>query len=172
MKRIRSAYFPKKFYYLMLLGTLILGPGCQKLKQLNPCDGLLGERAPTLVGLVLIDGQTGDNILLAKNIDASNIIITPEATGVPSESGMIVKESGSPMYGSLVFHIADTQKGTFKYKINVPNVGTTTLSYTNKEEKSNNKCNPYYITVTDPVIEGHQFTVTGTSYKILLKVTL
>jgi len=121
---------------------------------------------------VLIDGQTGENILLSNDIDTSTITITPEATDVPAERGMIVNEPGSPMHGSLVFHIADTKKGAFKYKINIPDVASATLSYTNKEERSNNECNPYYIVVTDPVIEDHPFTVSRTDYRLLFKVTL
>lgn len=175
MKKIQLTYFlPKKFYYLplVLLGAVSVGPGCQKSKQANPCEGVVSEGTPTQVGLILLDGQTGENILLSKNIDTSTITIIPEATDVPSERGEIIKQSGAPMYGALVFHIADTKKGAFKYKINIPDVDTATLSYTNKEEKTNNECNPYYINVSDPVIEGHQFTVTRTGHRLLFKVTL
>lgn len=157
---------------LIFLTAVSLASGCRKSKQADPCEGVLSEGTPTQVGLVLVDGQTGENILLSKNIDASTITITSEATDIPSEQGVIVKESGAPMYGSLVFYIADTKKGAFKYKINIPDVGSATLSYTNKEEKSNNECNPYYITVTDPVIEDHQFTVSRTGHRLLFKVTL
>jgi hypothetical protein len=175
MKNRRLAFpLAKKFHYLplILLGAVSFGPGCQKSKQANPCEGIISEGTPTQVGLVLIDGQTGENILLSKNIDASTITITPEATDIPSEQGVIVKQSGAPMYGSLVFHIADTKKGAFKYKVSIPNVGSATLSYINKEEKSNNECNPYYISVTDPVIEDHQFTLTRTGFRLQFKVTL
>jgi hypothetical protein len=85
---------------------------------------------------------------------------------------MIVKQSGSPMHGSLAFHIVDTKKGAFKYKINIPTVGSTTLSYTNKEEESDSKCNPHYISITDPVIEDHQFTVSQTTSRLIFKITL
>ena len=175
MKKRQLAYsLPMKFYYLPLIFLVAVGfgPGCQKSKQANPCEGIISEGTPTQVGLVLIDGQTGENILLSKNIDASTITITPEATDAPSEQGMIVKQSGAPMYGSLVFHIADTKKGAFKYKINIPNVDSATLSYTNKEEKSDNECKPYYISVTDPVIEEHQFTLTRAGFRLLFKITL
>lgn len=162
----------KILYYLplVLLGSVSFGPGCQK--QSNPCDGVVSEGTPTQVGLVLINGQTGENIFLTKDIDTSTITITPAATNVPLESGIIIKESGSPMYGSLVFHIADTKEGTFKYNIHIPEVANTTLSYTNKKEKSDNACNPYYISVNDPVIEDHQFTVTRTGHRLIIKVTL
>lgn len=175
MKKKHFAYLPvKTSYYLLFifLGALSFGPGCQKSNQSNPCEGLISEGMPTQAGLVFVDGQTGENILLSKDIDASTITVTPEPTNGASEQGMIVKQPGSPMYGSLVFFIDDTKKGAFKYKINIPDVGSATLSYTNKEEKSGNECNPYYISVTDPVIEDHQFTVSRINSRLIFTVTL
>ncbi|GAA0562094.1 hypothetical protein [Chitinophaga japonensis] len=164
----------RKFYYLplILLGAVSFGTGCQKSKPSNPCEGIVSEGTPTLVGLVLVDGQTGENILLSRNIDTSTITIIPEATDIPAERGAIVKEPGAPMYGSLVFRVADTKEGAFKYTINIPDVASATLSYTNKKEKSGNECNPYYIVVTDPVIEDHEFTVSRTGHRLLFNVTL
>lgn len=175
MKKRLSAYFlTTKFLYLplILLAAVSFGPACQKAKQSNPCEGVLSEGMPTQVGLIFVDGQTGENILLSKNIDTATITIIPEPADLPSERGVIVKQPGSPMYGSLMFYIADTQKGAFKYKITIPTVGSTTLSYINKEEKSDNECNPYYISVTDPVIEDHQFTVSRTNSRLIFKITL
>lgn len=166
-------FLTKKFYLpLIFLGAVSFGPGCQKVKHADPCEGVLSEGMPTQVGLIFIDGQTGENILLSKNIDTATITITPEPADLTAEQGVIVKQSGSPMYGSLMFHIADIKKGAFKYKINIPTVGSATLSYTNKEVKSDNKCNPYYISVTDPVIENHQFTVSRTNSRLIFKITL
>lgn len=175
MKKRQFAYsLTKKIYYLplILLGIISVGPGCQKSKQSDPCEGVLSEGTPTLVGLVLIDGQTGENVLLSENIDTSTITIIPEVTDIPAERGVIEKRPGAPMYGSLVFHIADTKEGVFKYKVNIPDVASATLSYTNKKVKSDNACNPYYITVADPVIVDHQFTVSQTGHRLLLEVTL
>ncbi|WP_217604481.1 hypothetical protein [Chitinophaga sp. GbtcB8] len=175
MKKRRLAYFlTKKFYYLplILLGVVSFGSGCQKSKQSNPCEGVLSEGMPTQVGLVFVDGQTGENILLAKNIDTATITITPEPADLPSEQGVIIKQSGSPMHGSLMFHIADTKKGAFKYRINIPTVGSATLSYINEEVRSDNECNPYYIRVTDPVIEDHEFTVSRINSRLVFKITL
>jgi len=175
MKMRRLTYFfAKKFFYLplILLGVASFGWGCHKSKQSNPCEGVLNEGTPTQVGLIFLDKQTGENILLAKNIDTATITITSEPADLPPVKGAIAKQAGSPMYGSLVFHIADTKKGAFKYKINIPTVGSTTVSYTNKEVKSDNACKPYYIVVTDPVIEDHPFTLSQTSYRLVFKVTL
>lgn len=173
MKMRRLTYFlPKKIYYLplILLGAVSVAPGCKKSNS-NPCEGVVSEGVPTQVGLIFVDKQTGENILLSKNIDTANITITPAPADLPLR-GVIVKETGSALYGSLVFHIADTKKGDFQYKINIPTVGSTTLSYTNKEEKSDSKCNPIYISVADPVIEEHTFTLTRTGSRLIFKVTL
>jgi hypothetical protein len=164
--------FKRRLTWFLLLGALSFGPGCEKSKHTNPCEDVVSEGTPTQVGLIFLNGQTGENILLSKDIDTSTITITSEATNAPSERGVIVKAAGSPIYGALVFHVADTKKGAFKYKINIPNVGTTTLSYTNQEESSNNPCNPHYIVVTDPVIGDHQFTLSRTGSRLVFKVPL
>ncbi|WP_315822344.1 hypothetical protein [Paraflavitalea speifideaquila] len=166
--------FPRQFYYLLLvlLGAVSWAPGCKKSTSSNPCEDLLSEGMPTQLGLVFVDKQTGANILLSKNIDAATITITSAPAGVAAERGVIVKEINSPMYGSLLFPIADTKQGSFKYTINIPQVGTTTLSYTNKEVKSDNPCKPYYISVTDPVIEDHPFTVSRVNSRLVFKITL
>lgn len=174
MKKTGLTYcLTKKLYYLLiLLSVLSVGAGCHKSSQSNPCEGLLNEGTPTMVGLIFVDGQTGENILLSKNTDTASVTITPQATDAHLDGAVIVKDSGSVMYGALMFHIADTKKGLFKYKIDIPDVGSTTLSYTNKEERANDNCNSYYIRVTDPVIEDHQFTVTRTGFRLIFKVTL
>jgi hypothetical protein len=171
-KRQLTRFLTKKFYYLPLIFLFIanLGSGCQKSSQSDPCDGVLNEGTPTQVGLIFLDGQTGENILLSKSIDTSAITITPEPMDL--KRGVIVKQPGAPLDGALVFLISDTKEGTFKYKIDITNVGSATLSYTNKEEKTNDKCKSYYISTTDPKIEDHSFTVSRTSSRIIFKVTL
>lgn len=161
------------FYLLLILLTAInVGPGCQKSKPSNPCEGVVNEGTPAMAGLILIDGQSGENILLSKNIDSSTITISQEGTNGPSEPGQIVKTTGSPMHGALVFHIADTKEGAFRYKISIPNIGTTTLSYTNKTEESDNPCKPHYISVTHPAIEDHSYTLSQTGSRLIFTVTL
>ncbi len=175
MKNKRSTYFPPmKFYYLPLitLCALSLVTGCRKSKDGNRCDDLLSERQPTMAAVTFIDGQTGENILISKNIDALSIPITQVGADIPSQTGVIVKQTGAPVYGALVFHIMDVKKGAYKYTIDIPDVGSITLSYVNKEIKTDNECKPYYIDVTDPVIEGHQFTVKEAGSGVMITVTL
>jgi hypothetical protein len=156
----------KKTLLLLLLVATSLCPACKKTKQANPCDGLLAETAPAQVGLIFLDKETGENILLSKNIDSSKIIITPE------ERLFIGRSANTDLYGALIFHIADNQKGAFKYTINIPDVGTATLTYTNVEKQTGNVCYPTAIVVTDPVIEEYSFTAAkiGTRFIITIKI--
>lgn len=172
MKKKPFAYSLTKNLLLIFLSAVTFAPGCRKSKQSDPCEGVVSEGTPTQVGLILIDGQTGENILLSKNIDTATISIIPEGTDLPPERSVIVKEPRAPMYGSLMFHIADTKKGVFKYTINIPDVDSVTLSYNNIEKESGSQCNPYYISVTDPVIEDHQFTFSWAGSRLLFKITL
>jgi len=162
----------RRFYYLPLIFLFIasLGSGCKKSSQPDPCDGVLNEGMPTQVGLIFLDGQTGENILLTKSIDTAAITITPEP--IDLKRGVIVKQPGAPMYGALAFAIADTKEGVFKYKIDIANGASATLSYTNKEVKTTDKCRSYYISVTDPKIEDHPFTVSRTGSRIIFTITL
>jgi hypothetical protein len=175
MKKTRLTYsLTKQFYYLpmILLAIVSISGGCKKTKQHDPCEDLIGEKAPTQVNLVLIDGQTGENVLLSGDINESAITVTQEVESSATVPFGVIKESGSPRYGQLVFLATDTKKGVFRYKITIPTLGTITLSHTNKEVKADNPCKPYYIVVTDPVIEDRQYTLTQTSGRLLFQVTL
>lgn len=165
-------FFTKRIYHLplILLLAIGLGAGCKKSSQKNPCEGVLSEGMPTQAALILLDKQTGENILLSKNIDTSAITITPAPLGL--KGGVIVKQTGSPLYGALVMPVADTKEGVFKYQVDIANVGSITLSHTNRKEKSDNICNPYYISVTDPAIENHPFTVSRTGSRFIFEIKL
>ena len=162
----------RRFYYLPLIFLFIasLGAGCKKSSEPDPCDGVLNEGMPTQVVLTFLDAQTGENILLSKSIDTAAITITPEP--IDLKRGVIVKQPGAPLYGALVFAVADTKEGMFKYKIDIANAGSATLSYTAREEKTTDKCKAYYISITDPKIEDHPFTVSRTGSRIIFKITL
>lgn len=76
------------------------------------------------------------------------------------------------MYGALVIPVTDTKEGVFKYRIDIANVGSITLSHTNRKEKSDNICNPYYISITEPAIEDHPFTVSRTGSRLMFEIKL
>ncbi len=164
----------KKYSFLLvlLLATTCWGFSCHKLKDENPCDNVLNEGTPASVALIFTDKQTNELLLLSKNIDPATITIVPEQPDIPSEKGAIVNQAGSPMHGALLFHITDTKKGTFSYKVTIPAIGTAILSYTNQELKQDNPCHPYYISITDAKITGYPFTVTSANAKLIIKITI
>lgn len=171
-KRYQTLSRSKKLYYPLLMAIVfVAGLGCKKTAESDPCDGVLNEGMPTQVGLVFVDKQTGENILLSKKIDTSAVTITPEPDA-QLKRGVIVNQPGSPMHGALAFTIADTKEGLFKYKIDIDGLTGATLSYTNKMEKSDNKCKPYYINITEPAIEEHPFTLSRTNFRLVFKVML
>lgn len=175
MKKTRLTYsLTKRFYYLplILLAIVSISGGCKKTQQHDPCKDLISEKAPTQVNLVLIDGQTGENVLLSGDINESAITVTQEGENNEAVQFGIIKDAGSPRYGSLVFLVTETKKGVFRYKITIPTVGTITMAHTNKEVKADNPCKSYYIVVTDPVIEDRQYNLTQTSGRLLFQVTL
>lgn len=166
MKKVRLTYM------LSLTFLFALAAGCKKSSAPNPCDDIRSEGMPTQVGFIFIDKQTNENILLSKNIDTSVITITPLPLDINLSRGVIVKQPGSPMNGALMFTIVDQKEGTFKYKIDIAGVGSTTLSYTNKKVQTDNKCKAYDINIADPKIDDHPFIVTKTGSRLIFKVTL
>ena len=110
MKKKWQRRFPiTQFYHvpLVLLFVVIAVSGCKKSSQPDPCEGVLNEGMPTRAALIFVDGQTGENILLSKNIDTSAITITPAPADL--RRGVIAKQPGSPINGALVIPVTDTK---------------------------------------------------------------
>ncbi|WP_343690402.1 hypothetical protein [Chitinophaga sp.] len=156
----------KKTLLLSLLAVMSLCAACKKHKQTDPCIGLYARIAPAQVGIVVLDKETGENILLAKNIDPAKVTVAP------TERVYFVTTATSNLYGSLVFHIADTSKGAFSYNVNIPEVATFTLKYTNDEKETGNVCNPTAIVVNNPTVGEYPYTTTkeGTVFIITIKI--
>jgi len=76
------------------------------------------------------------------------------------------------LYGALAFIIDESQKGAFKYIVNIPDIGTVTLTYTSEEKQTGNACNPTRIIVTEPVIEEYSSTseIIGNRVIITIKI--
>ncbi|SFW61324.1 hypothetical protein [Chitinophaga sancti] len=156
----------KKMLFLFFLAITSFCPGCKKDEAKDPCAGFAWLTAPTVVKLTFIDKTTGENILLAKNIDASKITITPQTDISGISTGKGYKD------GVLAFHIEDYLKGEFKYSIKIDGVGTSTLAYTNEEKLLDNPCHPSTIIVHEPAITEYAYTTTrdGTWFIITVKI--
>jgi len=153
----------KKTLLLFLLVVISLAPGCKKNEK-DPCEGLAWLTAPTTMGLFYLDKETGKNLFLEKKIDASKITVTPAV------SMSINTVAGSEYYGAMILYIDQNKKGAFKYEINIPGIGTTTLAYTNEEVITQNACNPVRIVVGQPIVGNDPFTVerVSTEYRITI----
>lgn len=158
----------RKTLLLFLLAVISISPACKKNKQTDadPCKDLYAALEPAHVALIFIDKETGENILLSKNIDPAKVTVTPE-TNV-----RIIKDTSSNLNGALRFYIADTKKGDYKYVVNIPDVGTATLTYTNEEVETGNVCHPVAIVVNSPSIGEYSYTTvkSGTGFIITIKI--
>lgn len=172
-KRLPASRRIVQFCYLSLLflGMLTFAPSCKKSKT-DPCKDLLNETAPLQVAVILIDRQTGDSILLSKQIDVSTVSIKPVQTDLSSEQCYFVSQTNSPLYGAILFHIEDQKAGSFTYDIKVPNVAAFTLSYTNTVVNTDSQCHPYSIKTDTLSIRDYDFTVSNATGRPLVTISL
>lgn len=140
---------------LLMAGLLF---SCQKTST-NPCDGLLNESPPENIFVKFIDKQTGDNLIIANNLDTDDIKVTIGQTGDLYKGWRINNNlsSSSPLYGVVRFTIFHQTAGDYPYKIQVGNLGTVTLSYTVKEVETDNPCKRYTYPLKDIKITDHPF---------------
>jgi hypothetical protein len=148
----------KTILLLFLLAIIGLSPACKK-NEANPCDGLAWMIAPTAVGMIYLDKETGENILKTKKISTKDITITPEV-------GFRVDSTS----GTLAVFIEQGKAGAYKYAINIPGVGTTTLAYINEEVVTGFACHPTKIVVGDPIVGDDPFTVQKVSTDFVITI--
>lgn len=141
----------QKILFLCLLAVVSLCPACKKDKA-KPCEVLYGLPEPPRVGLLFVDKETGENIILSKNIDSSKITVTPYA------KVFIGRDDKAADYGAVEFYIAAAAVGPVKYTIDIPGVGMATFAYANVEKESGSPCIPARIVPTEPFILEYSFT--------------
>jgi hypothetical protein len=156
----------KKMLLVLLLAVVSLCPACKKNKQTDPCKDLIGELPPTQVGFILLDKETGENILLSKNIDPTKITVTPD------ERVYLVTNNNPQLNGAMLFHIADYEKGAFKYTVNIPDVSSFSLTYTNDEKETGNVCHPTAIVVNDLAVAEYPFTTTTNGNRFIITIKI
>ncbi|SDE64195.1 hypothetical protein SAMN05216464_10869 [Mucilaginibacter pineti] len=156
---------------LFLVVAVGLGFGCRKTSKGDACDGMLSESTPVQMAVIFLDGKTGENVLLSKNINPATVMITQSPDNANAIHGMMINQPGSPFHGALLFNVADTEMGDFSYKIDI-GFDRAILSYTNQKLKSDNPCKPYYINLSNPVITGHPFTILRLGSRLLFKIML
>jgi hypothetical protein len=155
---------------LLLVATI----ACKNTKRSEMCEDLLTGLPPTEIGLVLIDSNTGENLLLSKKIDPATVSIIQESTNL-AETGYLATDTAAPFYGILRFHLAENKKGEYRYNVKIPDVTNVTVSYTVEEKRSDNPnaCHPViYIHAKNPVIVGHSYTASWVNSRQVLTIDL
>lgn len=155
----------------LILLLCCLGVSCKKVEK-NPCEGLLNEAPPKQIGLVFINKETGENMIVANSLDTAAIKIT----GTLSPFKMIINDNRSPLNGMLVFTIPETGDGNYVLSIAIADFETVELAYSISKMESNDVCKPYYYSMSDIQITNHPFAYFENEHisgrKNLLKVLL
>ncbi|UYQ95710.1 hypothetical protein MKQ68_11415 [Chitinophaga horti] len=174
MKRTRLAHSrTRKLMQLpmLLLLAISLATGCDK-EDKDPCRDLLNEGMPTQVAFKFLDKQTGENLLLTRNIDTAGVTISPLPIDAGAKRGVIVKQANHPMEGCLVFTVSEAVEGPVNYKIDIEGIGATNVSYNNKREAGDSPCRPFVIRIKDMQVTDHEFTLDRTTFRYVFTIRL
>lgn len=147
--------FPFLLIFVMMTG------GCQKKDSSgNPCDGLMNEAPPTNIMVRFVDKQTGQNLILSKKLQASDITVINTTTGKPFINWAVVNNeaSVSPLNGTLQFSIFNETAGQYPYQIKLGNLAIVTLAYTVSKIATDNPCKPAAYPISGIRITDHAFT--------------
>ena len=164
--------FPLLFTFAIIAG------GCQeKDSSGNPCEGLMNEAPPAKITVKFVDKATGQNLILSKKLQASDITVVNTNTGKPFVNwGVSSSEtSTSPLNGTLQFSVFHETAGQYPYQIKVGDLGTATLAYTVSKTATNDPCKPEAYPISEIKITDHPFTPfthEGKSYPNILVLEL
>lgn len=167
-------YMNLRSVFPLLFAFAIMTGGCQKKDSSgNPCDGLMNETPPTKIMVKFVDKGTGQNLILSKNLQASDINVVNTNTGKPFVNwGVVSSEaSTSPLNGTLQISVFHETAGQYPYQIKVGNLGMATLAYTVSKTVTNNPCKPEAYPISEIKITDHPFTLfthEGKSYPNIL----
>lgn len=142
--------------YTFLIAFFCLFVGCKRSTN-NPCEGLMNESPPLRIGVMLIDRQTGNNLIQTNALKAEDIKVTIAQTGSTFNDWRIINTTNSPFNGMLEFTAFHEKAAEYAYKIELKNLGTVNLSYTIKQEKTNDPCKMYYYPMEGLKVSGHDF---------------
>lgn len=161
----------------LLVTFVIIAGGCQKKDSSgNPCDGLMNESPPTNILVKFMDKGTGQNLILNKNLQTSDITVVNTATGKPLVNWAVRNEtSTSPLTGTLQFSFFHETAGQYFYQIKLRSFGTVTLAYTVSKTATDNPCKPEAYPISEIRITDHPFTPLtheGKSYPNILVLEL
>lgn len=145
----------------LLILTLIfacLGFSCQKNEAASdPCEGLLNESQPKIAGILFVDKETGENIIVTNNLDTTDIKVAFDHNGTSYKDYQIVHHAEtSPINGAVVFYVPE-KEDIYLFNIQVGDFGTVKFSYTVSEEENDDKCRPHVYPVSDVKTVNYPF---------------
>ena len=148
---------------LLILAILVITTGgCEKKDPGgNPCNGLVNESPPSPITIKVIEKGTGNNLILSKKLQASDITVVP----VPANQKAInwrvlaIDNSTSPFNGTIQFGFFQETPGTYMHQVKLGSLGTVTLAYTVTKTATDNECRPFYYPVSSIKITDYPFTM-------------
>lgn len=147
--------------FLLLFTFVIMAGGCQKKDSSgNPCEGLMNETPPTNIRIKFVDKGTGQNLILSKNLQASDITVTNISTAKPFVNWRVSRSetSTSPLNGTLQFSVFHETAGQYPYQIKLGDLGMATLAYTVSKTATDDPCKPTAYPISEIKITDHPFT--------------
>lgn len=132
----------KQANYTLLLCLLTIFLGCKK-QPANPCDGISNQSPPLQVGMMLYDKAKGENLVLSKPVETTDIKVTELQTGKSIHNWRLIKAANSPLNGMLEIAAFHEKAGQYLYKVEIKEIGTVTIGYTISQEKTDNPCRTY-----------------------------
>lgn len=123
----------------------------------NPCEGLLNESPPLRIGVILIDKQTGKNLLETSQFNTGDIKVTVAGTENVFSNWRIIKNANTPLNGLLEFSVFHEKAGVYAYKIELKDLATVNLSYTIRQEQTGDPCKQYYYPMENLKVLNYDF---------------
>ena len=144
---------------LLLLQTLLfacLGVSCQK-DATDPCEGVLSEGSPKIVGILFVDKETGENIVTVNDLDTTDVKVVFERDGTPFKDYLIASAApANPVAGAVVFYPRE-KEDIYLFNIRVADFGAVKFSYTVTQKETGNRCRPHSYPVSEVKIVDYQF---------------
>lgn len=162
----------------LILLISVFAAGCRKEQATqNPCEGLLNESPPTVIILKFVEKATGQNLILSKNLQNSDLSITNSTTKQTFANWSISNNptSTAPLNGTLQLSIFNENPGEYQYKVKIKDLAAITLAYKVTKTATDNPCKPYSypvgeIKITDQAFA--QFVHEGKTYPNILVLEL
>lgn len=121
---------------------------CQKDKAV-PCEKVLNDGPPEMVGILVVDEETGESIILAHDLDSTDVKVTSVNDGKPYKDYQIANAIDDRLMRGAVIFYAPKQEGVYLYELRVGDHGRVKFSYTVSRVGTGDACRPYVYPVSE-----------------------